>query len=79
MNANATGGIEATKKRSFQNLPSKAGRNDDSERHGIFDFFLVTIGSFSDLVCNMRVSKTAGRPRATPPTADWRVNVPCPS
>lgn len=37
-------------------VPSKAGRNDDSDRHGILDFFLVTIGSLSDFVCNMGLS-----------------------
>lgn len=46
-------------------VPSRAGRNDDSDRHGILDFFLVTIGSSSDLVCNMGTWDTAGRPRAT--------------
>lgn len=34
-------------------VPSRAGRNDANERHGIFDFFLVTIGSSSGLLGNM--------------------------
>lgn len=35
-------------------VPSTAGRNDDNDRHGILDFFFVTIGSSSDLLGNMR-------------------------
>lgn len=60
MNANATAGSEATLKKKGHYkcwiVPSKAGRNDDSDRHGILDFFLVTIGSLSDFVCNMGLS-----------------------
>lgn len=47
-------------------VPSRAGRSEERERHGILDFFFATIVS-SALLCNMG----AADGRATP-TADHR-------
>lgn len=75
---NATGGSEATNRGQPKcSVPSNAGKKDDSDRHGILDFFLVTIGSSSDLFGSMRTIQRRTSARDTwPRLPTKRVNVP---
>lgn len=59
-------------------VPSRAGRKDDKDKHGIFDFFFVTIGSSSDLFGNIETSIEVRTSRATATPRLRLSRVPCP-